>query len=136
LAAEHADIVAFAGIYQVKGAAPGKFRMATAAEFDERVAFYRSIAGDRGGDQERGLLLQWVELGDDQREVAERLRAEHDMSTTVEELLDSPVMLLGTLDQAVERLHQLRDRYGVSYLVAHRRSFDSWSQVVRAMRSG
>lgn len=137
LAAEHADIVAFGGVFQVKGAEPGQFRIATATEMDERVAFYRSTCtavGTRPDDQEHGLLLQWVQLGDDPRAVAEQLRAEHGMASPVEELLESPVLLLGTLDQAVERLHQLRERYGVSYLVAHRRSFDSWSQVVGAMK--
>ena len=133
LAAEHADIVAFAGIFQVKGAEPGKFRLSTAAELDERVAVYRSLAGQRAGQQEHGLLLQWVEIGDDPRSVAERLRAEYELTASVDELLDSPVLLLGSLDQAVERLHELRRRYGVSYLVGHRRSFDGWSRVVQAI---
>lgn len=135
IAAEHADIVAFGGIFQVKGAEPGRFRLATAAELDERVAFYRSIAGDRADRQEHGLLIQWVQLGDDPRSVAERLHAEHGMTDSADELLDCPVLLLGTLDQMVQRVHTLRERYGVSYLVAHRRSFDSWSQVVRALKS-
>jgi probable F420-dependent oxidoreductase len=135
LAAEHADIVAFSGVFQIKGAEPGRFRLATADELDERVAFYRSVAGDRADRAERGLLLQWVQLGDDPRGVAERLRAEYELSASVDELLDSPVLLLGTLEQAIERVHALRDRYGVSYLVAHHRSFDSWSQVVRAIRA-
>ncbi|HET8640664.1 MAG TPA: LLM class F420-dependent oxidoreductase, partial [Pseudonocardiaceae bacterium] len=79
--------------------------------------------------------IQWVQLGDDPRSVAERLHAEHGMADSADELLDCPVLLLGTLDQMVQRVHTLRERYGVSYLVAHRRSFDSWSQVVRALKS-
>lgn len=135
LAAEHADIVAFAGLFQVKGAEPGTFRIATAAELDERVAFFRSCAGDRADQMERGLLLQWVELCDDRRARARQLHAEYGLTGSVEELLDSPGLLLGSLDEVIERLHWLRRQYGISYLVAHERSFAGWSQVVRAMKS-
>ena len=135
LAAEHADIVAFSGLFQVKGAEPGKFRLVTAAELDERVAFFRSRAGDRADQLERGLLLQWVELCDNRRAAARQLRAEYGLMASVEELLDSPVLLLGSLDETIERLHWLRRQYGVSYLVAHSRSFASWSRVVQAMNS-
>lgn len=136
LAAEHADIVAFGGVFQVKGAEPGRFRLATAAELDERVAFYGSLAGERADRQERGLLVQWVQVSDDRHAAAERVRSEYGLELPVEELLESPVLLLGSVDQIVERVHSIRDRYGVTYLVGHRRSFDSWSRVVRAMKPG
>jgi|SRR5215470_2586037 len=135
LAAEHADIIAFSGLFQVKGAEPGKFRIVTAAELAERVAFFRSRAGDRADQLERGLLLQWVELCDDRAAAARRLRAEYGLTASAEELLDSPGLLLGPLDEVIERLHWLRRQYGVSYLVAHERSFAGWSQVVQAMKN-
>ena len=98
LAAEHADIVAFAGIFQVKGAEPGRFRSATAAEMDERVAFYRSAraaVGGRADGQEYGLLLQWVQLGDDPRAIAEQLAVLDRVGDLPE--IPSSVERLGTL---------------------------------------
>ncbi|MGH3343550.1 MAG: hypothetical protein ACRDPK_11860 [Carbonactinosporaceae bacterium] len=41
IAAEHADIVSIAGLYQVAGEPPGRFRLGTAAETAERVRFVR-----------------------------------------------------------------------------------------------
>jgi probable F420-dependent oxidoreductase len=134
LAAQHADIVAFSGIFQVRGAEPGTFRLATTAEMDERVDFYRSVSGARAASQELGLLLQWVALGDSPRAAAEKVVAETGSTTPVEALLDSPAVLFGTLDQVVAGVHALRERYGISYLVTHERSFDAWSQVVAAVR--
>jgi len=52
IAAEHADTIGVAGIYQVPRAEPGTFRLGTAAETDERVRFARELAGPRAADVE------------------------------------------------------------------------------------
>ena len=47
LAAERADIVSLGGRLQVAGQPPATLRLATAAETDERVEYFCSVAGDR-----------------------------------------------------------------------------------------
>lgn len=134
LAAERADVVAYGGLFQVKGAAPGTFRLATADEMDERVAFFRSHARDRAGDVESSLLVQRVEITADRRGRMKQLRAEFELSAPVEELLATPVLMLGNLDELVHQLHATRDRYGVTYFVTHNRSADALGQVIQRVR--
>ncbi|HEY4028429.1 MAG TPA: TIGR03621 family F420-dependent LLM class oxidoreductase, partial [Candidatus Dormibacteraeota bacterium] len=112
LAARHADIVGYGGVLQAKGEPPGTFRIATAAEMDERVRFFRGAAGDRAGDVEANLLVQHVAVTDDRRGAAERFLGEYGPGLTVEEVLEAPVLLIGTVDQIAKQLLERRERFG------------------------
>jgi len=57
IAAEHADIVGVAGVYQIPGQPPGTFRLATAEEADERMRFALACAGTRAG------RIEWPPAG-------------------------------------------------------------------------
>ncbi|MDQ4131190.1 MAG: LLM class flavin-dependent oxidoreductase, partial [Actinomycetota bacterium] len=61
LAAEHADIVGFAGLRQIEGEPPGNFTLASGAETAERVEHVRRVAGGRSYRSD--ILLQAVLLG-------------------------------------------------------------------------
>jgi hypothetical protein len=63
VAAEHADIVSFAGLRQMAGGPPGALTMATGDETDELVDRVRCIRGER--PYEADMLLQAVEIGVD-----------------------------------------------------------------------
>jgi probable F420-dependent oxidoreductase len=130
LAAERADTMAYSGIFQVKGAPPGTFRPATPEELDERVAFFRSHAGPRADEVEAGLLLQHVAITDDPLEYLKGLWPD----APVEDYLTSPVLLLGTLDELVEQVLALRERYGVTYLATHQPSAEAFAQVIEQIR--
>ena len=54
IAAETADIVGIGGLFQVRGQAPGVFRLCTAAEADDRVRFARDCAGERVDKRSNG----------------------------------------------------------------------------------
>ncbi|MFA1539142.1 LLM class F420-dependent oxidoreductase [Actinomadura monticuli] len=118
-AARYADIVGIAGAYQVKGEPPGTFRLGTAAEAQERVRFVREQAGDRADGIEWNVLVQHVQVTPDRRAVAERLRAERMRDMTVEEILDTPFVLLGTPDQIAGQIRERRERFGFSYVTVH-----------------
>ncbi len=134
LAAAKADIVAHTGIRQVKGEPPGTFRLLSAAEADERVAFGRLAAGERAESMEYGVLLQHVEITDE-REAAVRRLAEADGDPdSVDLLLDSPVIAIGSVDEVAKQLLQQRERYGFSYVVTHQASAKALAEVIPRLR--
>lgn len=133
-AAEHADIVGIAGMYQVEGASPGTFRMGTAEQAAERVAFARAHAGERAGAIEWNVLVQHVEVTPDRRAAAERLRDARVPYMSVEEVLDTPFALIGTHEQIAEQLRERRERFGFSHVTVHGPFLDEFGPVIERLR--
>jgi len=134
IAAQHAQIVGVPGAYQVRGQPPGTFRVATADEVDERMAFARSCAGARADEIEWHLLVQAVIVtrdGRDRRSAAQELlaqwRREFEAALTADpravptadELLETPYVLIGTADEIAAQLQRGRERWGFSYITVH-----------------
>lgn len=134
LAAAHADIVGVAGILQIKGAEPGTFRLLTAAEADERMRFAVECAGERADAIEWHLLIQQVLPTDDRRSTAEELVAAHG-GMSVEEVLETPYLLIGTVDEMAEQLLRTRERYGYSYITVHGPFMETFAPVIERLRS-
>jgi probable F420-dependent oxidoreductase len=135
IAAQHADIVAIAGVYQVKGQPPGTFRLATAAEADERVRFARERAGDRADAIEWHVLIQAVLETDDRRGTAEQLRAKFESDISVDEMLETPFLLIGTVDEMAEQLVRNRERYGFTYITVHDPYMEAFAPVIERLRA-
>ncbi|TNY34464.1 LLM class F420-dependent oxidoreductase [Thermomonospora catenispora] len=134
VAARHADIIAYGGAVQLPGRPPGTFRIATAAETDERVAFVRGLLGERADRVESSVLVQAVVVTDDRRGAAERFSAEKLPMMTADELLDSPFLLIGTHEQIAEQLVERRERYGFSYITVHGPSMEALGPVIERLR--
>ena len=89
----------------------------TAAATERKIGWVREAAGDRFDQIELNIICPTVEITDDRRAAAERLAA--DLPVTAEDVLDSPVVLIGT---------RRRDRgdapgtTGALRLLLHRRS--------------
>ncbi|GAA0940733.1 TIGR03621 family F420-dependent LLM class oxidoreductase [Pseudonocardia zijingensis] len=133
VAARYADIIGVAGAFQVPGEPPGTFRLATAAEADERVRFTRERAGGRADDVEWHLLVQMVVPTTDRRAAAEELVGRlHGMS--VEDTLETPYLLIGTPAQMAEQLRASRERYGFSYVTVHAPYYEAFEPVVELLR--
>jgi probable F420-dependent oxidoreductase len=146
IAAQHAQIVGVAGTYQVRGQPPGTFRLATIAEVDERMAFARSSAGDRAAEIEWHLLVQAVVVTDDRKGAAEervaewRGASEAALATdpravpTVDELLETPYVLIGTPDEIAAQLRRSRERWGFSYVTVHEPYMRVFAPVIERLR--
>jgi len=146
IAADHAQIIGASGAYQVKGQPPGTLRLATAAEADERVSYARACAGSRAGEVEWHLLVQVVEITDDRRAAAEELIAKNRRHyerlgatderaiLTVEEMLETPFVLLGTADEIAAQLRRGRERWGYSYLTVHEPYMREFAPVIGRLR--
>ncbi|MEV0637731.1 LLM class F420-dependent oxidoreductase [Streptomyces sp. NPDC050619] len=133
LTAEHADIAAFTGARSVPGSTTGQLAALTAEELDERVARYRELAEGREEPAEVNLLLQMVVVTED-REAAVRPLMERMPDLTLEEVLDLPIVLVGTLEQIVAQLLAQRERYGFSYLTVLEPYMEAFAPVVAALR--
>jgi probable F420-dependent oxidoreductase len=136
IAGRYADIIGVAGVYQVPGRPPGTFRLATAAEAEERVRFAREQAGSRADDVEWHLLVQAVVPSPDRRSAAEELLSkfgEH-MTMTVEEALETPYLLIGTPEQMAEQLRAHREHYGFSAVTVHEPYYEAFEPVVELLR--
>ena len=135
IAAEYADIIAIAGAYQIKGKPPGTFRLGTAAEADERIRFARSHAGDRSADVEWHVLIQMVVQTDNRRATAEELSEEFGPDLTVDGVLETPFLLIGTTAEMADQLVRNRDRYGFSYITVHEPYLEAFAPVIDHLRS-
>ncbi|MGX9888278.1 LLM class F420-dependent oxidoreductase [Streptomyces sp. NPDC002276] len=133
LTAEHADIAAFTGARLVPGDTEGRLAPVDSAEFGQRVARYREFAADRAEPAELNLLIQLVAVTDDPQDALRPL-LERRPDLTLEQVLDLPVMLVGTLDHITAKLRALRDRYGFSYLTVLEPYLEAFAPVVEELR--
>ncbi|MDG4864532.1 LLM class F420-dependent oxidoreductase [Streptomyces sp. T-3] len=133
LAAEHAEITAFTGARTEP--ATGAVRPIPAAEVDERVARYRELEASAGRTEpaELNLLLQFVAITPDRSAAVQELlpRIPH---LTEEQILDLPLVLVGTLEQVTDQLLAQRERYGFSYLTVLEPYMEAFGPVIEALR--
>ncbi len=100
-----------------------------AAAVDERVALIRRAAGERWPDLELHCLVQAVVQTDDRRGSAERL-ARRLPPLTPADVLDSPFLLVGTVDSMVEDLQARRERFEISYVTVRPDARDVLAPVI------
>lgn len=131
LAARHADVVGFAGLWQQPGKPPGTFKLDTAV--DERVRYFRSKC-DR--EVEYNMLVQHVEITTDRHAAAEvwHERTERSAVANARELLDAPQLLLGTVEEIAGQLLARRERYGFSYITVFEPNLETFAPVIRELQ--
>ena len=120
LAGREAQIVGFAPRI---GAKVGGFRSCTFEATREKLQWVKDAAGPRFDEIELNTYPAFrpASVTDEPRKAAEALLArlnERQVSgLTVDELLDSPHVLIGTVDQLVEKFTRLRDELGISNIM-------------------
>jgi len=131
LAAREADIVGFSGLtFRRGGTAPPDLSGWKASSVDERVQLVREVAGaERYAQLELNALVQRVVVTDDRSKAAEELTSRWSQLTPGE-ILQSPYVLIGTVDQMVEDLKLRRERWGISYYVIFEPYLDAFAPVV------
>ena len=96
---------------------------------DERIQLIREAAGDRYAQLELNALVQRVVVTDDRRQAAEEL-ARRWTPLSPAEILSSPYVLVGTIEEQVEDLQARRARWGLSYYVIFEPYVDAFAPVV------
>jgi len=90
----------------------------TEAALTRKVAWVRQAAGERFPAIELNLLLSQVIITQDRQQAAEEyIRESGRTDLTAQQLLANPYMLIGSIEQLTERIQQLREQFGISYLV-------------------
>jgi probable F420-dependent oxidoreductase len=131
LAAREADIVGLSGItFRGGGAAAPDLSGWRTSNIDERVKLVRDVAGEeRYARLELNALVQHIVVTEARREAAEELTRRW-AQLTADEILQSPYVLIGTVDQMIEDLQMRRERWGISYYVIFEPYLDAFAPVV------
>ena len=115
MAAAHADIISIASL-------------GSEADLAERVAFVKSRAGQRINDIELAFGFFQVSLDDHTDLSLIRLL---DAETPDAEVRQWTTVLHGSVEQAAERIHHLRDELGISYFHLNKTPSTSWETLER-----
>jgi probable F420-dependent oxidoreductase len=95
-------------------------RSLTAAATEEKISWIREAAGDRFGELELNTYPTGgpaVVTGNPRAEArrrADHIRAQTGTELTVEEILDSPHVFIGSIKDLTRKFTELRERFGIS----------------------
>ncbi len=84
------------------------------SEVDSRMQLVRDVAGEGYAGLELNALVQRVVVTDHPRQAAEELAGRW-TQLSPDEILQSPYVLIGTVDKLIEDLHARRESWGISY---------------------
>jgi len=131
-AAQQADIVGInANLHSGVANDPSTAPSMNPANTDDKLRWVREAAGDRYADIEIQVLSGFFHLTKDARSVAEAMAPA--FAATPDEVLDSPVGLVGTLDEMMESLERRRARWDMSYHVIPVEQMDAFAPVVKRL---
>jgi probable F420-dependent oxidoreductase len=135
LAAREAQIVGFAPRI---GAKVGGFRSCTFEATREKVQWVKDAAGARFAEIELNTYPAFrpTSVSDQPQKAAEELlrsiEQKEPSGLTVDELLDSPHVFIGTVGQLVEKFTRLRDELGISNIMVGN-AMDEFAPVVERL---
>lgn len=135
IAAEHADIISIPGAFQIQGQPPGTLRIGTAIEAEQRVRYARDCAGVRADQLQWHVLVQLVVVTDDRRAGAAKVLEQYGQLMTVDELLHTPFVLIGTIEEMAEQVLRNRERYGFTYYTVHEPYMDTFAPVIEKVHA-
>jgi probable F420-dependent oxidoreductase len=130
LAGREASIVGFVPRARADGGGLDRADFGAAA-LAEKIEWVRTAAGDRFASLELHVLIQAVAVSAQRTQAALQLAARFGVSRDL--VLETPYVLLGTIDEICETLRERRERYGVSYLTVFERDMEALAPVVERL---
>lgn len=100
----------------------------TSASAARKVNWVREAAGERFDDLELTIMVSDVIVTGNRRAVAERLAGELNISAG--DVLESPHLLIGTIEEMVTDLQRRRQQFGISYHVVVESNMEKLAPVV------
>lgn len=129
LAAAAADVVNFTGITFTHGGTVPDMNGWKAPCVEERMRVVRVTAGPRLDRLELSAQIQRVIVTDHRRDAAAELQKTW-QQLSIEEILEAPYVLIGTVDEMVDALYARRERWGFSYFVTFEPYMNTLAPVV------
>lgn len=133
VAAQRADIVGVNLVNSEGFSGEGATRSALEDATDAKIALVRKIAAESGRDPELHLIAYWAEVADDVEAAVQRQVTKSGLPISTSEVMTSPHCLIGPLGALQERLYELRERWGISYISIHDRNADACNPLITAM---
>ena len=98
----------------------------------DRIAFVKAAAGDRFDELELNLSIIAMpdESGVPDLSIARRFLP----GLSNEEMMLAPTVLSGSTADVVDRVRELRDRYGVTYITVQQQHAEAFAKVIAALR--
>ena len=131
IAARYADIIGVNANLRAGAVGPEVAASSLPERFDERITWVKEAAGDRIDDLELQVLTVVAAVTDDRDGMAAMFAPAFGIDPEV--ALDIPMVLVGTVDQICETLHERRERWGFSYYVLHIQDIDTFAPVVERL---
>jgi probable F420-dependent oxidoreductase len=128
LAGREADIVSFLGFSHRAGGREFDFGAFGKAGTAARIDVVREAAAGRFGDMELNAVVQRVVVTDSARRAAAELA--DDAGLSVDEVLDSPYLLVGSVDAIADGLRARHERHGFTYWVVPEGVMDAFAPVI------
>jgi alkanesulfonate monooxygenase SsuD/methylene tetrahydromethanopterin reductase-like flavin-dependent oxidoreductase (luciferase family) len=130
-AAAHADIVGVNPSLPSSDVAATSPQDALPARIDTKFEWIREAAGPRLSELEFHAWLRWAQVTDDAHAEVQPLTARFDAST--DDVLASPIVLVGSVPEIVDRLHARRERWGYSYFTLQQPVARAFAPVLAAL---
>jgi len=130
-AAQNADIVGVNPRLTAGYIGPEVIESTQGSYFDERVRWVREAAGDRLSEIDLQILTFFVTITDDAEGTLAAIAGM--MGVTAEQVADSPVALVGSVDGIIATLLARRERFGFNYVVVHENEIESFAPIVAAL---
>ena len=104
---------------------------ATPASYDARMAWIAEGAAGRATPPELQCWTVFTSITEDAPSLYEQFSSLFGLS--VDEVIESPLGVAGTVSSVVEQLEARRERWGFSYLVIHEPELEAFAPVVAAL---
>ncbi len=130
LAAQQADIISIMPRSRRDGSGL-EDADASPEAFTRKVAWIRDTASSRFSAIELNTLVQTVVITDRPRDAAAPLAKEYLME--VEQVFETPLVLIGSVDQIAEALDQRRERFGISYITVFEKDLENLGKVINRL---
>jgi alkanesulfonate monooxygenase SsuD/methylene tetrahydromethanopterin reductase-like flavin-dependent oxidoreductase (luciferase family) len=130
LAGRQADIVGINHMLAEGYIGPRALRRSGPDATAEKVEWVRAAAQGRVRVPELHLIAFWAAITDDPDSAATAKIAQARLAATPEDLLASPHCLIGPRGKIIERLHELRETYGFSYITLYDADAPAFADVV------
>ena len=134
LAGQQADIVSITPIARRDGSGL-ETSDASAAAMDRKLGWLRAGAGDRFDTLTINILLQHLTVTDSPVATRDALaRLSDDWEMDAADLADSPLILIGTVDEIAAQIVARRDRWGITSYTVFAPVLDAFVPIIAAVQ--